>query len=68
MITFWVRSAKSFWIKVDGRESEEDITLFKSLGLAVEDVAAAHHIYQKLTEQGGGRWIEFNAKKLKGPK
>ncbi len=54
--------------KVDGRESEEDITLFKSLGLAVEDVAAAHHIYQKLTEQGGGRWIEFNAKKLKGPK
>jgi len=31
------------------------------LGLAVEDVAAAHHIYQKLLEQGGERWIEFNA-------
>jgi hypothetical protein len=23
----------------------------------------AHHIYQKLLEQGGGRWIEFNATK-----
>ena len=46
-----------------GRESAEDITLFKSLGLAVEDVAAANYIYRKLTEQGGGRWVEFNARK-----
>lgn len=49
--------------KIKGRASNKDITLFKSLGLAVEDVAAAHHIYQKLLEQGGGRWIEFNATK-----
>jgi len=46
--------------------SKEDITLFKSLGLAVEDVAAAHFIYQKLSGQGGGRWIEFNATKKEG--
>jgi ornithine cyclodeaminase len=49
--------------KVKGRESVNDITLFKSLGLAVEDVAAAHFIYQKLSNQGAGRWIEFNASK-----
>ena len=49
--------------KVKGRESVNDITLFKSLGLAVEDVAAAHFIYQKLSKQGGGRWVEFNATK-----
>jgi len=49
--------------KIKGRESNEDITLFKSLGLAVEDVAAAHYIYQKLSKQDGGKWIEFNATK-----
>jgi len=49
--------------KIKGRESVNDITLFKSLGLAVEDVAAAHLIYQKLSKQGGGRWVEFNATK-----
>ena len=48
---------------IKGRASREDITLFKSLGLAVEDVAAAHHIYQKLSQQGDGRWIEFNSTK-----
>ena len=52
--------------KMKGRASKEDITLFKSLGLAVEDVAAAHFIYQKLSGQGGGRWIEFNATKKEG--
>ena len=30
-----------------GRESEEEITLFKSLGAAVEDIAAADLVYQK---------------------
>jgi ornithine cyclodeaminase len=49
--------------KIKGRVSKEDITLFKSLGLAVEDVAAAHFIYQKLSKQGGGRWVEFTATK-----
>ena len=30
-----------------GRQSAEEITLFKSLGLAVEDVAAAELVYHK---------------------
>ncbi len=49
--------------KVKGRQSGNDITLFKSLGLAVEDVAAAHFVYQKLSKQGDGSWVEFNATK-----
>lgn len=45
--------------RITGRESDEQITLFKSLGLAVEDVAAAHHIYHQALEQGIGTWVEL---------
>ncbi len=31
-----------------GRENDEEITVFKSLGIAVEDIFSAFHIYQKL--------------------
>ena len=37
-----------------GRRSADEITLFKSLGLAVEDLAAAHHIYTAALETGAG--------------
>jgi len=40
-----------------GRRSDDEITIFKSLGLAVEDLAAAHHVYQKAAANGTGRWI-----------
>ncbi len=40
-----------------GRRGHDEITLFKSLGLAVEDLAAAHHIYQKAAANGDGHWI-----------
>jgi len=42
-----------------GRTSQDEITLFKSLGLAIEDLAAAAHVYRKAVEQGAGTWIEF---------
>ncbi|MDX6530418.1 MAG: hypothetical protein QOH41_2708 [Blastocatellia bacterium] len=42
-----------------GRTSPEEITLFKSLGLAVEDLAAAAHVYQKAQEANVGTWVEF---------
>ncbi|MGH7496753.1 MAG: ornithine cyclodeaminase family protein [bacterium] len=45
--------------EIRGRTTQEEITLFKSLGLAVEDVAAAHHLYQKATREGSGSWIEL---------
>ena len=49
--------------KINGRTSLEDITLFKSLGLAVEDVAAAYHIYQKLSARKQEVWVEMGALK-----
>ena len=49
--------------KTGGRAAPEEITLFKSLGLAVEDVATANYIYQKLLKQNEGKWVEFGALK-----
>jgi ornithine cyclodeaminase len=49
--------------KITGRRSAEEITLFKSLGLAIEDVAAAFHIYQKLEKSGEGSWVQLGSKK-----
>ena len=45
--------------RIKGRQSRQDVTLFKSLGLAVEDVAAAHHVYQKAKVAGIGISIEL---------
>lgn len=42
-----------------GRSSPDEITVFKSLGLAVEDLAAVAHVYQKAQRQGVGSWVEF---------
>jgi len=42
---------------VAGRTSSDDVTIFKSLGMAVEDVAAAHLAYIKAAERGLGRGI-----------
>jgi ornithine cyclodeaminase len=43
----------------EGRKSETEITLFKSLGLAVEDLASASFLYDKAVREGAGRWVEF---------
>ncbi|HEX6848477.1 MAG TPA: ornithine cyclodeaminase family protein [Chitinophagaceae bacterium] len=32
-----------------GREHDEEITVFKSLGIAAEDIFSAYHIYRKMT-------------------
>jgi ornithine cyclodeaminase len=42
-----------------GRTSPEEITVFKSLGLALEDLAAAAHVYQKAQQTGAGTWVGF---------
>jgi ornithine cyclodeaminase len=42
-----------------GRTSLDEITLFKSLGLAVEDLAAAEYLYRKSKETGAGTWVNF---------
>jgi len=42
-----------------GRTSPGEITLFKSLGLAIEDLAAAALVYQKAKEANAGSRVEF---------
>jgi alanine dehydrogenase len=42
---------------VPGRTTSDQVTLFKSLGMAVEDVAAAHLAYVRATERGLGRGV-----------
>ncbi len=45
--------------RVAGRTSDNEITLFKSLGIAVQDVAAGRHVYQMALESGMGTSIEL---------
>jgi len=42
-----------------GRTSESEITLFKSLGLAIEDVACADYLYRKATANDFGTYVNF---------
>jgi ornithine cyclodeaminase/alanine dehydrogenase-like protein (mu-crystallin family) len=48
---------------VKGRTSEEEITIFKSAGLAIEDLVSAKHIYQKALTGKAGKWINFVAER-----
>jgi alanine dehydrogenase len=41
--------------RIPGRRSPSEITIFKSLGMAVEDVAAAHLAFERASERGLGR-------------
>ena len=41
------------------RKHAQDITLFESLGIAVEDVALAGKVYQKAIAEGVGRFVEW---------
>jgi ornithine cyclodeaminase/alanine dehydrogenase-like protein (mu-crystallin family) len=43
-----------------GRTSAEEITLFKSLGLAIEDMACAEYLFQKAQTENVGSWVKFN--------
>jgi len=40
--------------RIEGRKSADDITVFKSLGMAVEDVVAADLVFRRATESGAG--------------
>jgi ornithine cyclodeaminase/alanine dehydrogenase-like protein (mu-crystallin family) len=42
-----------------GRAHPQDVTLFKSLGIAVEDLAVAARVYAKAIAEGIGRRVEF---------
>ncbi len=48
--------------RAPGRGSPAEITLFKSLGIAIEDLAAAHHIWRKAEATGAGMWVEIGGR------
>jgi len=43
-----------------GRETDADITLFKSVGLALQDVAVARLVYDRARSNGAGREFSFS--------
>ena len=45
--------------KLEGRKTAEEITMFETVGIAVEDLASAYLIYQKAKEQGIGLEVEL---------
>jgi ornithine cyclodeaminase len=42
-----------------GRTSPSEITIFKSLGLAIEDLAAAAFVYRNAQQENVGVWVDF---------
>jgi ornithine cyclodeaminase/alanine dehydrogenase-like protein (mu-crystallin family) len=42
-----------------GRTSPDELTVFKSLGVAVEDLAAAEHLYRRARETGAGTEVDL---------
>jgi ornithine cyclodeaminase len=53
--------------KVAGRTAPDEITLFKSLGLAIEDLAAAHHVYMKAGAAGLGTRVALGGRAVRAP-
>ena len=45
--------------RIGGRRSASEITLFKSLGLAIEDLAAARRVYDRAVATGAGTWLQL---------
>ncbi len=48
---------------VAGRTDREQVTLFKSLGLAVEDVASLRHIYTRAQATGAGITVDLGGRR-----
>lgn len=47
--------------RIPGRTAESQVTIFKSLGLAVEDLAAAHLAYRRARQEHRGVHIDLGA-------
>jgi len=45
--------------KLAGRRSPDDVTVFESLGVAVEDLASAHFLLEHARRNGAGTWLEW---------
>jgi ornithine cyclodeaminase len=54
--------------RIPGRTAADQVTLFKSLGIAVEDIAAIHHVHAKALASGVGvRVDDFGGSRLVSP-
>ncbi len=42
-----------------GRESESDLTMFKSLGMVTEDLVSAHFLYHQAKTKNVGAWLDL---------
>jgi alanine dehydrogenase len=51
--------------KLEGRTPEDGVTVFDSTGLAIQDVAAAHVVYERANENEEGRPVELVDTELK---
>jgi len=49
--------------RVPGRRTRDERTLFKSLGIAIEDLAAAHHIWRKAEALDRPAAVEFGGRR-----
>jgi ornithine cyclodeaminase len=45
--------------QIPGRTSTQDVTVYESLGIAIEDLASAHAILRRAMESGEGEWLEW---------
>jgi ornithine cyclodeaminase/thiomorpholine-carboxylate dehydrogenase len=43
----------------EGRRSESEVTIYKSMGHAMEDLVAANLVYEKAVRLGSGKKIEL---------
>ena len=45
--------------KIPGRENDDEITLFKSVGLAIQDISTAYHVFKQASLMGAGSEFSF---------
>lgn len=48
--------------KIHGRQSKDEITLFKAVGLAMQDLASAKYIFEKAKKAGKGVEVEIGGR------
>ena len=49
--------------EAEGRRSPEEITVFRGLGLAVEDLVAVRQVYRRAIETGLGEQVELGGRR-----
>jgi ornithine cyclodeaminase/alanine dehydrogenase-like protein (mu-crystallin family) len=46
----------------EGRRTPDEVTVFKSVGLAIEDAAAAHHVHARAVREGLGTVVALHTR------